>query len=61
MSTHDTPAMLTHRLVRTLGAVRALVGLDLEVPPERSSACSVRTDPARRRSVSLKKVAGKAS
>ena len=32
MSTHDTPAIVAHRVVRTFGAVRALDGLDLEVP-----------------------------
>jgi ABC-2 type transport system ATP-binding protein len=32
MSTHDIPAIVAHRLVRTFGPVRALDGLDLEVP-----------------------------
>ena len=32
MSIHDTSAIVAHGLVRTFGAVRALDGLDLEVP-----------------------------
>jgi ABC-type sugar transport system ATPase subunit len=49
MSDHAEAVIRARGLTKTYGSVIALDGLDLEVARGRSSACSDRTGPARRR------------